>query len=177
MEVTCIGQDRKGFPRSPRGRWEALGRHRGTLVIDRDRSESEVSTPRSYLILERHELCLFGWLVGLFTSSSTTRLYRGRVPRLTSDNFMCCHTRDRAGRPWLLSQPITLYWHRPQPVGSGWPQREWNPRPSVQESRALQTELPRPGEISTRHGYMRDVQKTWIFDFRERWAKDVDIWF
>ena len=39
---------------------------------------------------------------GLFdflTSSSTTRLYRGRVPRLTSNNFMCCHTRDRVGRP------------------------------------------------------------------------------
>ena len=34
---------------------------------------------------------LFGWLV-----PSTTRLYRGRVPRLTSDNFTCCHTRDRA---------------------------------------------------------------------------------
>ena len=28
-----------------------------------------------------------------------TRLDRGRVPRLTSDNFTCCHTRDRAGRP------------------------------------------------------------------------------
>ena len=36
-------------------------------------------------------VCLFAFL----TSSSTTRLYRGRVPRLTSDNFTCCHTRDR----------------------------------------------------------------------------------
>ena len=49
------------------------------------------------------------WLVGFLTSSLTTRLYRGRVPRLTSDNFMCNHTRDSAGRPWLLSQPVTLY--------------------------------------------------------------------
>ena len=24
-----------------------------------------------------------------------------------SDNFTCRHTRDRAGRPWLLSQPVT----------------------------------------------------------------------
>ena len=39
------------------------------------------------------------WLAGFFTSSSTTRLYRGRVPRLTSDNFTYSHTRDRAGRP------------------------------------------------------------------------------
>ena len=39
------------------------------------------------------------WLVGFVTSSSTTRLYRGRVPRLTSDNFTCFHLRDRTGRP------------------------------------------------------------------------------
>ena len=52
--------------------------------------------------------CGFG-LFGFLTSSSTTRLYPGRVPRLTYDNFTCCHTRDRAGRPWLLSQPVTLY--------------------------------------------------------------------
>ena len=40
---------------------------------------------------------LFVSLVGFLTSSSTTRLYCGRVPRLTSDisdNFTCCHTRD-----------------------------------------------------------------------------------
>ena len=38
-------------------------------------------------------------LVGFLTSSSATSVYHGRVPRLTSDNFSCCHTRDRAGRP------------------------------------------------------------------------------
>ena len=37
-------------------------------------------------------VCLFGFL----TSSSTTRLYRGRVPRLKSDNFMCCHPLGKA---------------------------------------------------------------------------------
>ena len=36
---------------------------------------------------------LFVYLVGFLKSSSPTRLYRGRVPRLTSDNFTCCHTR------------------------------------------------------------------------------------
>ena len=40
---------------------------------------------------------LFVCLFGFFTSSSATSLYRGRVPRLTSDNFTCCHTQDRAG--------------------------------------------------------------------------------
>ena len=29
----------------------------------------------------------------------------------TSDNLTCCKTRDRAGRPWLLSLSVTLYWH------------------------------------------------------------------
>ena len=35
-------------------------------------------------------VCLFG----VFTSSPTTRLYHGRVPRFTSDNFTCCYTRQ-----------------------------------------------------------------------------------
>ena len=37
---------------------------------------------------------LFVWLVVFLMSSSTTRLYRGRVQRLSSDNFMCCHTQS-----------------------------------------------------------------------------------
>ena len=85
-------------------------------------------------------VCLVGWLVGFLKSSSATRLYRGWVPRLSSDKFTCCHTWDRAERPWLLSQPVTLYWHRTKPVGSGRPQQESNPGPPHPESRAL----PRP---------------------------------
>ena len=64
----------------------------------------DLSAMRRFLFV-----CLFGFL----TSSSTTRLYRGRVPRLTSDNFTCCHTWDRVGRTWLLSQHVILYCHRP----------------------------------------------------------------
>ena len=45
-------------------------------------------------------VCLFGFL----RSSSTTRLYYGRVSRLTPDNFTCYHTRYTEGRPRLLSQ-------------------------------------------------------------------------
>ena len=41
---------------------------------------------------ERDLVWLVGWFVGFLTSSSTTRLYRGRVPRLPSVNFTCCHT-------------------------------------------------------------------------------------
>ena len=36
----------------------------------------------------RKSFGLFDFLMSL----STTRLYRRRVPRLTSDNFTCCHT-------------------------------------------------------------------------------------
>ena len=56
------------------------------------------------------------WLVAWFlTSSSTTRLYRGRIPRLTSGNFTCCHTRDREGRPCLL-----LCYTDTDPTSSEW---------------------------------------------------------
>ena len=48
------------------------------------------------------------WLVGFWTFSSTTRLYRGRFPGLKSDNFTCCHTWDGARRPWLLSQLVII---------------------------------------------------------------------
>ena len=70
---------------------------------------------------DANEKKMFVWLVGFLTPLSATRLYRGRVPRLTSDNFTCtcCHTRDKAGRPWLLSQPATLYWHRPNRLRAG----------------------------------------------------------
>ena len=46
----------------------------------------------------RLETFLTFGLAGVLMSSSTLRLYRGRVPRLTSDNFRF-HTRDTAGRP------------------------------------------------------------------------------
>ena len=43
-------------------------------------------------------MCIeFVWLVGFLTSSSTTRLSRGPVPRLTSDNFTCRHTETGRG--------------------------------------------------------------------------------
>ena len=39
---------------------------------------------------------------------AAARLSRGRVPRLMSGIFTCCH-RDRTGKTRLLSQPVTLY--------------------------------------------------------------------
>ena len=70
-------------------------------------------------ISETAKIWLVGWLVGFLTSSSTSRLYVRRVPRLKSEIFTCCYTWDRAGRPWLLSQSVTLYWHRTNRLGAG----------------------------------------------------------
>ena len=44
-------------------------------------------------------VCLFVCWFDFLMPLSITRLYRGRVPRLTSDNFTCCHIRDRAEKP------------------------------------------------------------------------------
>ena len=41
---------------------------------------------------DTYSASLFICLFGLLTSPSATRLYRGRVQRLTSGNFTCCHT-------------------------------------------------------------------------------------
>ena len=52
-------------------------------------SQKLLSEPAIYTA----NVCFFGWCF-LTTSSSTTRLYRGGVPRLASGNCTCCHTRD-----------------------------------------------------------------------------------
>ena len=58
---------------------------------------------RTQVSLGHSKLLLFVWFRNVLV-----KLYRRRVPRLTSDNLTCYHTRDRKGRPWLLSQPVTL---------------------------------------------------------------------
>ena len=86
--------------------------------------------------------CLLVCLVGFLTSSSTTRLYRRRVPRLTSLNRTRCHTRDKGGEI-MTSVSVDHFILTPtQPVGIGRPQQESNSVPPHQESRAL----PTPGE-------------------------------
>ena len=87
-------------------------------------------------------LVWFG-LVGFFTSSSTTRLYRGRAPRQSVWQFyvlshmrLSWETMTSVSAGHIILTPT-------QPVGSGRPQRESNPGPPHQESRALPTELPR----------------------------------
>ena len=55
---------------------------------ERDRQREKNEERERERQRDRETDCLFGFI----TSSSTTRLSRGRAPRLTSDNFTCYHT-------------------------------------------------------------------------------------
>ena len=90
--------------------------------------------------------CNNGLFVSLvfLTSSSATRLYRGRVPRLTSDNSTCCHTRQgRETRTSVSAGHIILT-----------PSQSVEPTTSSPGSHALPTELPRPPALAImdKHG-------------------------
>ena len=87
------------------------------------------------------------WLVGFLTSSSTTRLYRGRAPRQSVWQF---YVLPHMRQSWETMTSISaghIILTPTQPVGSGRPQRGSNPGPPYQESRALPAELPRPPKI------------------------------
>ena len=91
-------------------------------------------------ILVQCFVCLFCFL----TSSSTTRLYRGRAPRQSVCQFyVLLHMRQS----WETMTSVSaghIILTPTQPVGSGRPQWQSNPEPPHQQSRALPTELPRP---------------------------------
>ena len=78
----------------------------------------------------------FGWLVGFLTSSSTTKLYRGRAPRQSVWQFYVLpHMRQSWETMTSVSAGHIISLLTPtQPVGSGRPLRESNPGPPHQES-------------------------------------------
>ena len=85
-------------------------------------------------------VCLFGFL----TSSSTTRLYRGRAPRQSVLQF---YELPHMRQSWETMTSFSvghIILTPTQPVRSGRPQRESNPEPPHQESRALPTKLRPP---------------------------------
>ena len=99
-------------------------------------------------------------LFGFLMSPTATRLSRGRTPRLTSDNFTCCHTEiERGDHDCCLSLPHYT------DTDPNW-ERGLNPRPPDQESRALSTEIK---FIGLNNDYMkkwaqgaRRLQVLWI---------------
>ena len=88
--------------------------------------------------------CLFGWLVGFLTSSSTTRLYRGRASRQSVWQFYVLPHRRQRRETMTSVSACHIILTPTQPVGSGQPQLKSNPGPPHQESCALSSELPRP---------------------------------
>ena len=101
------------------------------------------------------------WLVGCLRSSSTTKLYRGRVPRLTSANFYVLSNTRQSGEIMTSVSATHIILSSTQPVGSGRPQRGSNPGSLHQESRALPTELsPSPQDSLKASFNSRHVQST-----------------
>ena len=101
------------------------------------------------------QLCLFVCLVGFLTSSSTTRLYRGRAPRQSLWQF---YVLPHMRQSWETMTSISaghIILTPTQPVGSGRQQRGSNPGPPDQESRALQSELPRAPIKQQNSGHYR----------------------
>ena len=102
-------------------------------------------------------VCTCFVMFNFLTSSSTTGLYRGRVPRLTSDNFTCCHTADRAGETMTSVSAGHIILTPTQSVGSGRPQREsspGSPRALYRLSYRTHTSL-----------YMRRVNESLVLDW------------
>ena len=97
----------------------------------------------------------FFWLVCFLTSSSTTRLYRGWAPRQSVWQFnVLPHMRQS----WETMTSVSaghIILTPTQPVGSGRPQRESNPGPPHQESRALPQSYraPQDRKEETEKGY------------------------
>ena len=80
--------------------------------------------PQLHAILVSFFVCLLGWLVGFLTSSSTTRLYRGRAPRQSVWQF---YVLPHMRQSWETMTSISvghIILTPTQPVGSGRPLRE-----------------------------------------------------
>ena len=103
------------------------------------------------------------WLVGFLTSSSTTRLYRGRAPRQSVWQF---YVLPHMRQSWETMTSISaghIILTPTQPVGSKRPQRGSNPGPPDQESRALPTELPRPPCFNEHKKYFERLKGSILF--------------
>ena len=122
-------------------------------------------------------VCLVGWLVGFLTSSSTTRLYRGRASRQSVwQLYVLPHMRQS----WATMTSVSAGHILLTPT-----QRESNSGPPHQESRALPTELRRPppplaledktGRIYPQQNHWGMVI-SWYVEMSSSWQIDVEIY-
>ena len=113
-----------------------------TLVFHSFFLSSVVSNILFLSLCRLDQFCFVCWF-GFLTSSSTTKLYCGRVPRQSIWQFYVL-PHMRQSLETITSVPARHIILTPtQPVGSGRPQPESNAEPPHQESRALPTELLR----------------------------------
>ena len=82
-------------------------------------------------------------LVGFINPRQQLGYMTERAPRLMSDNFTCCHTRQ-SGETMTSVSAGHIILTPTQPGGSRLPQWESNPGPPNQELCALLTDPPRP---------------------------------
>ena len=105
----------------------------------------------NFIITSRHRRYLLVCLFGFLTSSSTTRLYRGRVPRQSVWKF---YVLPHMSQSWETMTSVSAGHIIPTPtqeVGSRRPQRESNPGFPHQESRVLPAELRPPPPNIPKH--------------------------
>ena len=109
--------------------------------------------------------------IGFLTPSSTTRLYRGRAPRQSVWQFYVLPHMRQSWETMTFVSAGHIILTPTQPVGSGWPQRDSNPGPPHQESRALPTELTRPRQRQKQRDSEWDIKKmNW-----QSWERDGEI--
>ena len=139
-----LGGSRRGIQRSIKANPSSIN-----TVFTRKRltNSFEVARPWSLHTLNNRSFCSFGFL----TSSSTTRLYRGRAPRQSVWQFYALPYMRQSWETMTSVSAGHIILTPTQPVRIGRPQREWNPVPPHEELRALPTELPRPRNRSKKH--------------------------
>ena len=134
-----VWRERERQRETERGRdRERLADRQRQIETDRQ-TETDADRKTDRGVREILFVCLFGFL----TSSSTTRLYRGRAPRQSVWQF---YVLPHMRQSWETMTSVSaghIIVTPTQSVGSGRAQRESNPGPPHQESRALPTELPR----------------------------------
>ena len=97
---------------------------------------------------------LVGWFLNLLVNYKV--ISRTGPKDRASDNFTSWETLTSVSDGHIILTPT-------QPVGSGRPQRESNPGPPHQESRALPTELPQPPSYVSKNTTPQDVREGYIF--------------
>ena len=113
----------------------------------------------------------FVWFVGFLTSSSITRLYRGRVPR---QFHVLPHTRQ-SGETMTSVSAGHIILTSTQPVGSGRPQRESHSGPPHQESSALPTGLLSPQERPSTNSGCLELSDSRSLDSTDNSVLTVDL--